>query len=338
MPKHIAAFGEIMMRLQVPGFELLSQGNLLKYSFSGTGVNVLSALSRYGHRGTLVSRLPANPIGDAATAYLRRLGIQPEHIQRGGSSIGMYFLENGFGARPSRVTYSGRPESSFNTAPPGTYPFAELADLADAVHFCGITLAMNDDVRKAMKTYAKTVKQHGGLVVFDCNYRTSLWRERGYELARSHYEDMLHLADIVLMNEKDAMLILGMKPEGTSREEQLQELIPTVASRYSLSTVAGTHRSIHDDNRHSLRGYIFKSGRFAYSETLSFPVLDRVGAGDAYASGIIHGELEGFDPQHTVAFAAAAGMLAHTVEGDSPLASEQEVIGVLTGAVKDIMR
>lgn len=100
MPKHIAAFGEIMMRLQVPGFELLSQGNLLKYSFSGTGVNVLSALSRYGHRGTLVSRLPANPIGDAATAYLRRLGIQPEHIQRGGSSIGMYFLENGFGARP----------------------------------------------------------------------------------------------------------------------------------------------------------------------------------------------------------------------------------------------
>lgn len=83
MPKHIAAFGEIMMRLQVPGFELLSQGNLLKYSFSGTGVNVLSALSRYGHRGTLVSRLPANPIGDAATAYLRRLGIQPEHIQRG---------------------------------------------------------------------------------------------------------------------------------------------------------------------------------------------------------------------------------------------------------------
>lgn len=140
------------------------------------------------------------------------------------------------------------------------------------------------------------------------------------------------------MNEKDAMLILGMKPEGTSREEQLQELIPTVASRYSLSTVAGTHRSIHDDNRHSLRGYIFKSGRFAYSETLSFPVLDRVGAGDAYASGIIHGELEGFDPQHTVAFAAAAGMLAHTVEGDSPLASEQEVIGVLTGAVKDILR
>lgn len=73
------------------------------------------------------------------------------------------------------MTYSGRPESSFNTAPPGTYPFAELADLADAVHFCGITLAMNDDVRKAMKTYAKTVKQHGGLVVFDCNYRPSLW-------------------------------------------------------------------------------------------------------------------------------------------------------------------
>ncbi|NQX48267.1 sugar kinase [Paenibacillus tritici] len=338
MSKQIAAFGEVMMRLQVPGYELLSQASTLNYSFSGSGVNVLSALTRYGHQGSLVTRLPEGPLGDAAIASLRKLGIHSGYIERGGQYIGMYFLENGFGARPGRVTYTDRAGSSFNTAPQHTYSFAGLAGKADAVHFCGITLAMNDGVRTAMKSYAEAVKLKGGLVVFDCNYRPSLWREGGYELARLHYEEMLHLADIVLMNEQDAMFILGMDAVSGEREGQLRELIPEVAARYSLCTVAGTHRTIHEDNRHSLRGYIFKAGSFSFSDHLTFTVLDRVGAGDAYASGIIHGELEGFDPQHTVSFAAAAGVLAHTVAGDSPMSSEQDVFRMLMNPGGDVQR
>lgn len=149
---------------------------------------------------------------------------------------------------------------------------------------------------------------------------------------------MLHLADIVLMNEQDAMFILGLEAVSGEREGQLQELIPEVASRYSLCTVAGTQRTIHEDNRHSLRGYIFKAGSFSFSDTLTFTVLDRVGAGDAYTSGIIHGELEGFDPQHTVSFACAAGVLAHTVAGDTPMSSEQEVFRMLMNPGGDVLR
>jgi 2-dehydro-3-deoxygluconokinase len=338
MSKHIAAFGEVMMRLQVPGHELLSQGNTLKYSFSGTGVNLLSALAQYGHRGSLVTTLPLNPLGDAAIAYLRKLGIDSGQIERGGQYLGMYFLESGYGNRPGRVTYSNRGESSFNTAPPDAYPFTELADQADAVHFCGITLAMNDAVRKAMLTYAEAVKRRGGMVVFDCNYRPSLWGDGGYELAKPYYEKMLQLADLVFMNEKDAMLTLGMNSDQEDREEQLLELIPAVATRYGLCTVAGTQRTVHGDNRHSLRGFIYKAGSFSFSDPLTFPVLDRVGAGDAFASGIIHGELEGFDLRHTVSFAATAGMLAHTVVGDTPLASEQDIFRAMTNPGSDLQR
>lgn len=161
MPKRIAAFGEVMMRLQVPGYETLAQGDTLKYSFSGTGVNVASALSRYGQAGSLVTRLPDNPLGGAASAYLRKLGIDTSRVLRGGKYVGMYFLENGFGVRPSRVTYSNRLDSSFNTAPEGTYDFAEIAAGIDAVHFCGITLAMNDGVRAHMKSFAEAVKRQG---------------------------------------------------------------------------------------------------------------------------------------------------------------------------------
>lgn len=337
--RRIAAFGEVMMRLQVPGYETLAQADTLKYSFSGTGVNVVSALSRYGHVGALVTRLPDNPLGDAAVAYLRKLGIDTAHVVRGGKYVGMYFLENGFGVRPSRVTYSNRLDSSFNTAPEGTYDFENIAASMEAIHFDGITLAMNDGVRSHMKALAEAVKRQGGKVIFDCNYRPSLWGEGGYAQAKPHYEAMLRLADIVMMNEKDALLTLGMATDQQDREEQLKELIPAVAANYGISVIAGTHRQIHRNNTHSLRGFLYKGERFAFSDQLTFSVYDRIGAGDAFASGIIHGELEGFAPEKTVRFAAAAGMLAHTVPGDTPMATEAEILRAMEqSAAGDVER
>ncbi|WP_145135136.1 sugar kinase [Paenibacillus sp. Y412MC10] len=338
MPKRIAAFGEVMMRLTVPGVELLSQSGTLHYTFSGTGVNVASALSRMGHEGMLVTRLPDNPLGDAAAAYLRKLGIDLSFAGRGGKYLGMYFLENGFGARPSRVTYTNRLESSFNTAPEGTYDFADIAGKVDAVHFCGIALAMNDGVRAHMKALARAVKQQGGTVVFDCNYRPSLWGEDGYDRARPHYEEMLRLADVVLMNERDAMLTLGFRTEKETRREQLEELIPQAAQTFGIRTVAGTHRFVNGDNSHSLQGFMFTSGQFAYSDLLTFAVYDRIGAGDAFASGIIHGELEGLPPETTVRYAAAAGMLAHTVAGDTPMSTAQDILKAMTASAGDVER
>lgn len=338
MPKRIAAFGEVMMRLQVPGHDMLSQAQTLNYSFSGTGVNVASALSRFGHAGYLISRLPANPLGEAAVSSLRKLGIATSFIQRGGQYLGMYFLENGYGVRPSRVTYSNRLESSFNTAPEKAYDVEGIADEVDAIHFCGIALAMNESVRNHMKSIAGKVKERGGTVIFDCNYRPSLWGEGGYSKAKRHYEDMLELSDIVFMNEKDALHILGLSSSKTERREQLVELIPVVAERYGLSAVAGTHRSVNDDNTHSLTGYLFKDTKFYFSDMLTFSVYDRIGAGDAYASGIIHGELENYPPQQTVRFAAAAGMLAHTVAGDTPMATEGDILRAMTEAAGDIER
>lgn len=338
MGKHIAAFGEVMMRLQVPGYELLSQGNNLNYSFSGTGVNVVSAMTNYGHRGYLVSALPSNPLGDAAAAYLRKLGISDSFLLREGSYIGLYFLENGNGARQSRVTYSNRLESSFNTTKPGAFDFTAIAKQMDVVHFCGITLAMNETTRNHTREFARAVKNEGGKVVFDCNYRPGLWGDDGYEKAKPYYEEMLELADIVLMNENDAMHVLGMTTAETERQAQLAALIPQVASRYSVPVIAGTHRTIHPDQSHSLTAYLYKNEQFMYSETLNFSVVERIGAGDAFTSGIIHGELEGFSTDKTIAFAATAGMLKHTTIGDTPVLSERDILLAMDGKGGDIRR
>ncbi|MFC5405292.1 sugar kinase [Cohnella soli] len=334
----VAVFGEVMMRLQTPGYELLTQASNLSYSFSGTGVNVGSALARFGHRAELVTVLPDNPLGDAAEAFARKLGLSTDFIARSGKYVGMYFLESGFGARPGRVTYSNRQESSFNTAPADTYDYEAIASSVDVAHFCGITLAMNDGVRRHLLELARAVKTSGGRVVFDCNYRPAHWGEDGYAKAKPFYEEMLALADTTMMNEKDAMLILGMPTDRTERHEQLIDLIPQVADRYGISSIAGTHRTINADNTQTLQGYLYKDGRFVFSDPVTFAVHDRIGAGDAFASGIIHGELSGFEPDRTVRFAVAAAVLAHTITGDTPMSGEKDIERAMTATVGDVER
>ncbi|MBD2868557.1 sugar kinase [Paenibacillus arenilitoris] len=334
----IAAFGEVMMRLETPGFQTLSQSGNLAYSFSGSGVNVVSALARFGHEAYLASTLPDNPLGDAALAHLRKLGIQTPFVNRGGRYIGMYFLEHGFGIRPSKVTYTDRLGSSFNTVPNAPGDWERIAAAVDAVHFCGITLAMNELARTQIKQLAREVKSRGGTVIFDCNYRPSLWGEDGYAAAAPHYRDMLELADIVFMNEKDAMLTLGMPSGATDRLAQLQELIPQVAKQYGIAMIAGTHRKVNGDNTHTLAGYLYAEGAFRFAQPSTFSVYDRVGAGDAYASGMIHAWLRGCDPQFAVDYATAAAVLAHTVHGDTPMATEADVVKAMSRAAGDVER
>lgn len=337
MPR-VAAFGEVMMRMQVPGYETLVQSSRLEYSFSGSGVNVTAALARYGHNGALITTLPETPVGEAAIAYLRKLGVDTSLISQGGKHLGMYFLENGFGSRPGRVTYTDRLGSSFNTADAANYDMKDLASRVDVLHLCGITLAMNDGVRKQMKRLAEEVRSAGAKVVFDCNYRPALWGTDGYVKARPHYEELLGLADLVLMNEKDAKCILGIGTGEYDRITQMKQAIPEVAKRFGIGTVAGTQREINADHTHALTGYIYHQGTFVFSRKMTFPVYDRIGAGDVFASTIIHGELQQYPQEHTVNMAVAAAMLAHTTQGDTALFTENEVLRALSDHPSDVER
>jgi 2-dehydro-3-deoxygluconokinase len=111
-----------------------------------------------------------------------------------------------------------------------------------------------------------------------------------------------------------------------------------VAKRFGIQTIAGTHRAINSDNTHSLKGYMYKNESFVFSRDLSFYVYDRIGAGDAYTSGILHGELADFPAEKTVQFAAAAGMLACTIVGDTPMSTETEILSATAGTIEDIKR
>ena len=328
MVNKVKAFGEVMMKLNVPGYTKLEQANRLDLSFSGTGVNVLAAMSRFGHSASIITALPDNSVGDAAATYLRSLGIATDDIQHTGAYMGMYFLENGFDRRASVVTYSNRKESSFCQSSAADYPLEKLLQDTAMLHFCGIGLAVSEQTRELLLTVAKMAKKAGVTVVFDCNYREKLWLGQE-EQAKATYEAMLAHTDICFMTERDAISILGMETAATDQKEQLQDLLPSVAKQFGIQTIAGTIRQSQNE-KSSIQGFLLQQDRLVFSKPQAFRILERIGGGDGFASGILHGLLSDYSLEDTVEFAAASGALAHMLPGDSPRSSEKEVWRLVT--------
>ncbi|WP_284140498.1 sugar kinase [Virgibacillus sp. LDC-1] len=323
--KRIKAYGEVMMRLEAPDYLKLEQARTLKVLYSGTGVNVLSALSRFGHQTSLLTKLPDNSVGDAAIAYIRSLGISTSDIVRGGAYIGMYFLEKGFHVRSTNVTYSNRKESSFCTSVPEEYDLEATLQDTSMVHFCGIMLSISEQMRYNALYAAEKAKQLGSFVVFDFNYRPKLWEKSDVQ-AKACYEKMLGHVDVCFMTEKDARYILEMGDrELTDRKQQIEAVIPLVSNRYHIPIIAGTMREKDPDGKHSIQGYMYHDGSFHYSTVYEYKTLERVGTGDAFASGIMHGLISEHAPAEMVEFAIASCVLAHTTYGDSPICTEAEI-------------
>lgn len=336
MNRIIKAFGEVMMRLDVPEHRKLEQTRTLDISFSGTGVNILSALSKFGYNTSLLTTLPANGIGDAANSYIQSLGIGTNEVRRSGDHIGIYFYEHGYDVRPSVVTYTNREISSFCLATKADYDVKRLLSDTNMIHFCGIGLAISEQTRETVFSFAETAKKLGITVVFDCNFRPKLWGN-SHE-ASSHYERMLALSDVCLMTEKDAMLLLGMETKQIETKNQIHDLIPKVAEQFGIHTIAGTIREYKDVNKHRIQGYLFQQGSFVFSKKYTFCILDRIGGGDGFTSGVMHGLLQGFSMSDTIEFAMASGVLAHTIRGDSPLCTEREVWAFVNNCDTDIER
>lgn len=272
---NILAFGEVMMRLEVLGNKRLFQTKTLEYSFSGTGVNILSGLGHFGHEVKLLSKLPANSLGEAAKAYINSLGIDTSNVIYGDNYLGMYFLENGFGNRPSKVTYTNRQESSFCKSSFEEYDIEKALKNIDLIHFCGISLGVTLNVREMLFKIAQKAREKGIMVVFDFNFRSTMWKS--YLDARPYYEKMLELSDIVFLTERDGKNILGIESNKTDEREQREEIFKQIYKKYGVKYIAGTKREIISNSKHKIEGFIYDGDKIYYSDKKEFDVLDRIG-------------------------------------------------------------
>ncbi|WP_207694673.1 2-dehydro-3-deoxygluconokinase [Enterococcus sp. DIV0212c] len=334
----IAAFGEIMMRLTPPEYLMLEQTKELRLDFTGTGVNILSNLAHFGCQTSLITNLPDNRIGEAAKASIRQLGIQDHWIGTTGDHIGSYFAEMGFGPRPTQVTYQNRRNSSFGMSDGSNYDFDTILDEIDFVHICGISLSLTEQTRDAAFVLAKKAHAKGKKVCFDFNFRPSLNEAHGVAFMKEQYEKMLPYCDYVFGSARDLTDLLGMSiDESLGLSSQFEDLVHRFMLKYQIKNFAGTIRQRNQD-KHYLTGFLFDSEHYVKSAPREIINLDRIGAGDGYASGILLGIIENWTLLETVDFATANGVLAHTIQGDVPLTTRKQVRHLMEQPTVDLIR
>lgn len=316
----VVTFGEIMLRLKSPGFERFFQSPVLEATFGGGEANVAVSLANFGIDAEFVTVLPSNDIGNACTAELRKFGVDTSKIVRGPGRMGVYFLEAGANQRPSKVIYD-RSYSAISLAKTGDIDWTKAFEGADWFHITGITPAISETAAELSIEAVKTAKKMGLTVSCDFNYRSKLWK-----YGKSAVEVMTELvkyADVGIANEEDCQKSLGIKVDvavekGELNVEQYKALTRKVLDTFpNMKTIAITLRESISASRNGWSACLYDGEQFYLSRKYDIThIVDRVGGGDSFASGLIYGLNNYNNKKEALEFAVAASCLKHSIIGD----------------------
>ncbi len=330
MKEKIVAFGEIMLRLSTPDYSTIDQTHSFVVNYGGGEANVAVALAHMGHKTYFMSKLPPNQLGDGAITHLKANGVDTRYVVRGSSTIGIYFLETGFGGRPSKVIYN-RKHSAITRIQEAEFDWDEIFKDATWLHISGITIALGERVRRVALRAVQEAKKHNVMVSFDFNYRSKLWT---VEEARPVYKEFMNYVDVVFASFYDANTILEIPLDddftGTTLSEKRRNVFPKMIKKYNLKYIFGTDRVVYSATENSLAGYYFKLSdndlSWELTDPIRFNIYDRIGGGDAFASGVIHGLLKNFDdPAYAVRYGLNTSVLKHTIYGDASTFSCEDI-------------
>lgn len=335
MKPAIICFGEVLLRLSSPGKELLLQSPRFDAHIGGAEANVAVSLHKFGHRTRVVSTLPDSTLGRACAAELRRHGVATDAINFRDGRMGLYFLTHGGGHRPAEVLYD-RSDSAFAAAPADVHDWTSLLKDARWLHISGITPAVSSTAAEAASLAMQVARKAGIQISFDCNFRARLWGSRAPE-APQLLTRLCQQADVLFGDDRDLAFMLGFKATGEDARREAADL--AFKTFEHLRYIVCTERARASVDVQQLTGLLFDS-RATYTSR-SYPlhsIVDRIGAGDAFAAGVLHGLLTDMGPQATIEFGAAAGCLKHSVPGDFNLLGVADVELLLSEKGGDVRR
>ena len=312
-------FGEMLLRLSPPGNEKLFESPELRTFFGGAEANVAVALSHLGVRADYVTRLPEGPIGDAALDALRCEKVGTDWIVRGGSRLGLYFVEPTGDLRDMRVIYD-RAGSAFAQIDPSEVDWPRVLAGAQWFHATGITPALGDGPVATLSRAVSCARAAHVSVSLDLNYRAALWGGRN---PRALIEPLARQADVLIGNREAVRALLGVEATGDAGAA----LAPRLADQYGCRLVVITQREILGPREHawSATSYDARAGAHGRSRRHVVQVVDRVGGGDCFAAGLIAALLQNQPPDAALDFGVAAGALKLAVAGDFGRATRAEV-------------
>ena len=336
MSAKIVCFGELLLRLTAPGRELLLQTGALDVCVGGAEANVAVALACLGDEAAMVSTIPDNPLGQAAVRHLRAYGVDVSDINRGSGRMGLYFVSPASGLRPATITYD-REHSSFAVADADAYDWDRLLDGADLLHVSGVTPAVSPAAEKAAIAAAECAKRNGVRISFDGNFRAQLWSNRDCE-PRQVLTELVGRADIFFGNHRDISLLLEREFSGDGEERRREAATAAFEAFPGLRTIASTARHAVDCDHHRLAVRIDTSDHHFQTEEVELTgIVDRIGAGDAFAAGVLHGMLNGACSATAAQYGLALACLKHGLPGDSSLFTQADIDAVLAGE-RDVRR
>lgn len=335
----VLCFGEVLLRLSAPGHELLLQQPRMAVHVGGAEANVAAALAGFGHHARLAGCLPANALGRAAAGELRKLGIDTGALAMGVGRMGLYFYTAGAGQRPGEVLYD-RAGSAFALAEPAAYDWPALLAGVDLLHLSGITPALGADPARAALEAARAARAAGAMVSFDGNFRPTLWAASGREPAPLLH-DLFAEADIAFADHRDVGLVLGRAFEHEDPDARFAAAAEAAFAAFpSLARIATTVR-VRDrvDHHHLGARMACRDGRLHACAPIELGgIVDRIGAGDAFAAGVLHGLLAGRDEAASLAFGQATAALKHYLPGDAFSLPAGDVDALLAGGGLDVRR
>ena len=331
----IVTFGEIMMRLNPEGYQRFVQAEKFEASYAGGEANVAVSLANYGLDAAFVTKLPANPLGEAARNAVRHYGVDTSGIVWGGPRLGLYFVEKGASQRPSKVVYD-RAGSSIALARRGDFDWKRILKGAKWFHFTGITPALGGDLPEICLDALKACKAAKVKVSCDLNYRGKLWSR---EQAGKCMAKLVPYVDVLIANEADAADVFGIKAKGTDVDSGKLDksgyvsVAEQLVERFGVKKVAITLRTSLSafDNKWAGMLYDAKSKKAFFSTEYAVHIVDRVGGGDSFGGGLIFALATGRKDQASIDFAVAASCLKHSIEHDFNLVTVKEVEALAAG-------
>ena len=341
MSKRVVTFGEIMLRLKAPGAERLFQSPVLEATFGGGEANVAVSLANFGDEAAYVTVLPKNLIGEACLGELRRFGVDTRWIAFGGERLGTYYLDPGANQRASTVVYD-RAHSSIATAGPDTLDWRQIFTGAAWFHVSGITPAISQSAADLTLAAVQTAHDMGLTVSCDYNYRKNLWKYG--KKAPEVMQEIVRFVDVGIANEEDCQKSLGVKLEeagnmdagitsGELSHTHYQYLAEKMLETFpNLKKQAITLRQSYSADHNGWSACLHNGAEFLVSRFYDITdIIDRVGGGDAFAGGLIHGFVSGMPDREALEFATAASCLKHSIPGDFNRVSVTEVDRLMKG-------
>ena len=335
--KKVVTFGEIMLRLSTEGYERFVQSNKLVVNYGGGEANVAASVANYGIPVEFISRLPKNDIGEACKKSLLKHEIGTSYIQWGGDRLGIYFLETGSVSRSSKVVYD-RANSSFSQIEPGMFEWEKIFQDTQWFHWSGITPAISQSAADACLEAIKVANKLGITVSCDLNYRKKLWKYG--KAAMEVMPELVACCDVILGNEEDAEMSLGIKPDGVDVTSghvdatAYKSVSQKIMQEYPrCKKVVTTLRGSISANHNSWSGVLWNGKTLFEAPTYQIThIVDRVGGGDSFMGGLIYGLISWpEDEQRALNYAVATSCLKHTIPGDFNLVSVEEVTKLMEG-------